>query len=342
MCDFLTLGNLTIDDVVTAEGEIALEQLGGAGVYAAAGVRLWGESVALLSVVGSDFPEELLGALVAGGIDISCVERLDIPHGLRSRAFYFQDGSRTERIDEVPILLSPDVEALLGSKTRYTDFGSRKHRKAWPLFSPSPELIKSHHLKARFAHLAPGPIRNNRMNAMSLKQRTEGQITLTLDWPWWDYDNPTHIDVALLREIDFLLPSRENLEMQSRFLEEEAIFAAAENLLSYGLDGIVVKQGSHGAHTFAQGWQEWKHIPIYPARTVDPTGAGDAFCGGFLVGLARTGDIIQAAQYGSVSASFMIEDFGVLNALHVTTDQAEARLEQYRAGITSSNPEHFS
>jgi|TARA_B100001964_G_C14064127_1_gene522772 hypothetical protein len=55
--------------------------------------------------------------------------------------------------------------------------------------------------------------------------------------------------------------------------------------------------------------------------------------------MARTGDIIQAAGYGADSASFVIEDFGVVRALQVTTDQAEARLEHYRTGLTSSHPE---
>ena len=340
MFDFLALGNLCLDDVITADGQITLDQLGGAGLYAAAGVRLWGESVALISVVGSDFPEEHIDTLVQSGIDISGIERINIPHGLRSRAYYFQDGSRTDRMDEITISLPPDVKILLGSETRYTDYGSWEHRNVWPLFSPSPTQIKSQHLDSRFAHLAPGPIRNNRMNAQFLKQRTEGKIMLTLDWPWWDYGDPTHIDAKLLRAIDFLLPSREELAMQSGLFEEKALFEAAVHLLSYELDGIVIKQGIQGAHALASGCEGGKHIPIYPTESVDPTGAGDAFCGGFLVGMARTGDIIQAAGYGAVSASFMIEDFGVVRALQVTTDQAESRLEHYRTGLTSSHPEH--
>jgi ribokinase len=341
MFDFLALGNLTLDDVITADGQIALKQLGGAGVYAAAGVRLWGESVGLISVVGSDFPEEYIDTLAQSGIDVSGIERLNIPHGLRSRAFYFQDGSRTDRMDEVAIRLPPDVKTILSSETRYTDYGSPEHRNAWPLFSPSPTQIKSQHLDARFAHLAPGPIRNNRKNAQFLKQRTAGQIMLTLDWPWWDYSDPTHIDAKLLRAIDFLLPSREDLVMQSSLLDEKALFAAAVQLLSYELDGVVIKQGIQGAHAFAAEWEGGKHIPIYATESVDPTGAGDAFCGGFLVGMARTGDIIQAAGYGAVSASFMIEDFGVVHALQVTADQVEARLERYQAGLTSSHPKHL-
>ncbi|MYJ77451.1 MAG: carbohydrate kinase, partial [Caldilineaceae bacterium SB0670_bin_27] len=69
-------------------------------------------------------------------------------------------------------------------------------------------------------------------------------------------------------------------------------------------------------------------IPTFPTAAVDPTGAGDAFCGGFLVGMAQTGDARQAALYGAVSASFIIKDFGVLHALRVDAAQAHSRLQQ--------------
>lgn len=63
-----------------------------------------------------------------------------------------------------------------------------------------------------------------------------------------------------------------------------------------------------------------------PARVVDSTGAGDSFCGGFAVGLAGTGDPVRAAQYGTVSASMVIEGYRALYALHSNRNEAQARL----------------
>jgi ribokinase len=59
----------------------------------------------------------------------------------------------------------------------------------------------------------------------------------------------------------------------------------------------------------------------------DPTGAGDAFCGGFLAGYRRTFDPVQAAVYGNISASLVIEGQGPFYALDALSSLAEARFE---------------
>ena len=86
--------------------------------------------------------------------------------------------------------------------------------------------------------------------------------------------------------------------------------------------------GARGMRLLLRGNQDWLKIPTYSTEAVDPTGAGDAFCGGFLVGMSQTGNAVQAALYGAVSASFIIEDFGVLHALKVDAGQALSRLQQ--------------
>lgn len=333
MPDFLALGNLTLDDVVTADGRIAPAQLGGNGVYAAAGIRLWGESIALVGVVGNDFPQQWLDALVGANIDISGVQRLDLPHQLRSRVFYFPDGRRTDRVDEARTILPPGAETFLDLVTEYTDMGSPLHRRTWPLFSPTPDLLRPRHFDARFAHLSPGPLVNNRANAAHLKQQTARRIELSLDWPWWDWDQEGIADQELLSHIDYLLPSQEELQIYVGASSEDSLDDITQTLLTYGLRAIAVKQGGRGARLLVRGGRSWQRIPVYPTNVVDPTGAGDSFCGGFLVGIARTGDPFQAALYGTVSASFVIEDFGVLHTLNVTPSHAETRLQALRESI---------
>lgn len=330
MLDFLALGNLTLDDVVTSEGRIAPNQLGGNGAYAAAGMRLWGERVGLVGVVGSDFPQQWLDALSEAGVDISGVARLDTPHQLRSRVFYFPDGRRTDVVAEARAMLPAAAATLLDLETEYTAMGSPFHRRMWPIFSPNPQLLGINQLGARYAHLSPGPVANNRANAAALKARSGGAIRLTLDWPWWDWDQEASADAELLRHIDYLLPSQEEFDIHARALAGRPPDTVARGLLAQGPQAIVIKQGSRGARLLAKGASRWQTIPVYPAQVVDPTGAGDSFCGGFLVGLARTQDPLQAALYGAVSASFLIEDFGVLHSLAVTPAQAETRLTELR------------
>ncbi len=336
MLDFLALGNLTLDDVVTADGRIAPAQLGGNGVYAAAGMRLWGEAVALVGVVGNDFPQRWLDALAEANIDLSGVRQLDQPHALRSRVFYFTDGHRTDRVDEARSILPPGVETELDLVTEYTAMGSPLHRRTWPLFSPTPGLLSPTHLTASFAHLSPGPLTNSRANAAFLKQKTARHMTLTLDWPWWDWDDARHADEALLGHLDYLLPSQEEFDIHVRAQPDYSPDQVALALLTLGPRALVVKRGARGAELLRSGARRWQHVPIYPTTAVDPTGAGDAFCGGFLVGIARTADPFQAALYGAVSASFLVQDFGVLHSLTVSPAEADKRLHVLRETALSA------
>ena len=71
-------------------------------------------------------------------------------------------------------------------------------------------------------------------------------------------------------------------------------------------------------------------IPAYPARLANLTGAGDAFCGGFLAGYRRTFDPLMAVLHGSIAASITIEGSGPFFALDVLPGLAQARLEALR------------
>ena len=333
---FLAVGNCTLDDVVTPDGQISPRQLGGNAVYAAAGMRLWGVDVSLVSVVGADYPNVWLEQLADAGIDVSAVTRIEEPHLLRSRAFYFADGSRTDRIDEARSILPAYAGEVIDLESEYTDTGSPLHRRIWPTFCPDLSQWEEKAKYASFAHFAPGPLPCSRVNAAFLKLLRGDRVVISFDWPWWDWDQEAQVDAELLRYIDYLLPSIEELTVHAdaAFGAESAggrrnghVFDAAGRLLAFGPRGIGVKMGSRGMRMLLRDGERWHQIPTYPARVVDPTGAGDAFCGGFLVGLARTGDPLQACLYGAVSASFIIEQFGVLHALQVGADAAQSRVQ---------------
>lgn len=324
---FLALGNATLDDVVTSDGEIAPRQIGGNGVYAAAGMRLWGVDVSLVSVVGQDFPRAWLEALAAAGIDVSLVRERAMPHALRSRVFYLPDGRRTDRVDEARAILPPHAGTVIDLVTEYTETGSPLHRRTWPLFTPSPEQLPPPSGDTVYAHLAPGALPNNRANATLLSQ---GGATTSLDWPWWEWDHEGEPDRALLQHVTYLLPSVEELSIHAGAAGQDP-FEAARALLALGPRAVAVKLGARGSRVLPARDGAWLPIPPYPAAVVDPTGAGDAFCGGFLVGMAETGDPLQAAQYGTISASFIIEGFGLLHALDVAPTDARDRLRTLRA-----------
>ena len=95
-------------------------------------------------------------------------------------------------------------------------------------------------------------------------------------------------------------------------------------LTDLGARTVCIKLGAAGAI----GARE-RHVVRAPAvtgRVVDPTGCGDAFCGGFLVGLAESADLPTAMAYGSAAASFAAEDHGAAHALEPDRNEAQRRL----------------
>jgi sugar/nucleoside kinase (ribokinase family) len=101
----------------------------------------------------------------------------------------------------------------------------------------------------------------------------------------------------------------------------------AEALGAYGCDLVVVKCGERGQLLFESASRRRWEFPAYPVKVMDPTGAGDAFCGGFLAGFYQTFDPIKAVIHGSVSASIALEGSGPFFALDVLPGLPAARLD---------------
>ncbi|HXF59141.1 MAG TPA: PfkB family carbohydrate kinase, partial [Candidatus Saccharimonadales bacterium] len=122
--------------------------------------------------------------------------------------------------------------------------------------------------------------------------------------------------LEIMKRIRILLINEE----EARELTGEALtHKAARAILDLGPEAVVIKQGEHGA--FLQSRDLYFTCPAVPIETViDPTGAGDTFAGGFFGALARMGRLTDrtlraAVVYGSVLASFTVEDFGVAGLL---------------------------
>jgi len=119
------------------------------------------------------------------------------------------------------------------------------------------------------------------------------------------------------------------------FSGEPSIIASAKKILETGARYVVIKKGEHGALLF--GPNVFFACPGFPLETIqDPTGAGDAFAGGFIGYLAKTGSLDdmhfrRAVVYGCVMASFNVEDFG-LDRLRGLTDETIA--ERYLEYVT--------
>jgi sugar/nucleoside kinase (ribokinase family) len=122
------------------------------------------------------------------------------------------------------------------------------------------------------------------------------------------------------------------MEVRSLFGNDVDLWDAAASLCNWGAPLVVIKNGDKGVLVMEGGNGRQTHLLPYhlphDQRIIDVTGAGDSFCGGFMVGLARTGSPIQAAQMGLVSASIVIEGYGALYALKRGREEVQKRLKE--------------
>jgi cytidine kinase len=116
--------------------------------------------------------------------------------------------------------------------------------------------------------------------------------------------------------------------------DEPNIHKAAKIILGYGLKAVVIKRGEYGATLFTK--DAYFACPAYPLESVyDPTGAGDTFAGGFMGYIASqkeiTDDVMRRAMiYGSVMASFNVEEFGTERVDRLTYQEINERFATFK------------
>lgn len=116
--------------------------------------------------------------------------------------------------------------------------------------------------------------------------------------------------------------------------DEPNIHKAAKKILDYGLKALVIKRGEYGAALFTK--DSYFAIPAFPLESVfDPTGAGDTFAGGFMGYLASQPEINEAAMrramvYGTIMASFNVEEFGTERVDRLTSEEINNRFREFK------------
>ncbi|MEW5815452.1 MAG: carbohydrate kinase family protein [Spirochaetota bacterium] len=317
MPKYIIVGCLGIDHIILSDGRNMPRQAGGDAYYGAAGAHVWSNDVGIVAVIPKTYPQGLVDKLQQSGMDISGIIRNNLKMGLEGTIEYKADGSRVLGAargvfkflqDHVPGLL-----ALIG-------------KPYWRKVSPQADLIPKSYLNAKGVFLASMAYANQ---AECLRLFHERVKNIILDppplMPWIRRGRPPQ-DLADLSMANFVLPSeQEAFEYWGDGISPDD---AAERFFSLGARNIAFKMGERGAKVYLNGQRKAYDVPIYKTKAVDITGAGDSFGGGFLVGLAETGDPIKAACYGAVSASFVVEGFGADYALQVTRQQAEERFEK--------------
>lgn len=318
-------GSLTLDNVLTADRRILPQTWGGNVLYSAVAARLWHDAVGIVTRAGADYPPEAFGAMERLGIDTAGIVVTDEPHGMNVAFCYSPDGSRVRAFPPEAMEAIPAAERA--RFVDYTTYGVAHRFKTWEAFSPLGEDLPAHYVEWMVAmHCAAMPVTSHISLAGRVRAERGGEVWLQVDSPWYDErDLSRDAGAPLFGLLDALLPSEIDVTNAAPAGEQARTI---DTLLQRGLPHVVLKRGADGSLIHVASGERIA-IPSWPADIVDLTGAGDAYCGGFLAGMALTGDPRRAARYGTVSASFAIEGVGISRLMTTSADEATARLADF-------------
>ncbi len=272
----LVVGSVALDSIHTPFGETA-DALGGSAIFfSVAGSLL--HPIQVVGVVGNDYPVHELEELAPRGIDWSGVEHAQ-GESFRWKGKYSYDLQSRETLE-----------------TRLGVFAT---------FSPS---IPQAFADAEFVFL--GNI-DPALQLRVLEQVRAPRLIVCDTMNYWINSKRDEL-LQLLQKVDILMIN----DTEARELSGDwNIHRAARWVLQHGPRGVVIKQGEYGAMLMEGG--KTFYAPAFPLEEVfDPTGAGDAFAGGFMGYLARTGmasaDAMRRAMvYGATMGSYAVAGFGV-------------------------------
>lgn len=290
----LAVGSVALDSVKTLEGE-SREALGGSAVFFSLSARNFAP-VSVVGVVGRDFPVEHRKMLSQRGIDLSGLQEMP-GKTFRWAGKFGRDLSEAKTLS-THLNVFKDFRPVL----------SKTHASAPVVFlgNIDPELQAEVLTQMR----SPAVVGCDTMN-------------------YWISSKPESLKEVVSRVNVFFV----NEEEAKKLTRERNTLRAAAVLSEWGPSVVVVKKGEHGA--VLKVGRKFYVFPAYPLETVkDPTGAGDAFAGGFMGYLSAAGDFTDPAHlkramvYGTVMASFNVEDFSTRRLEGLSRDSVDSRFEE--------------
>ena len=291
----VVVGSVALDSVKTPFGEVE-EVLGGSATYFSTSASFFAD-VKLVAVVGEDFPDRHVKFLKSRSIDLS---------GLQQRP------GKTFRWKGK---YGYDLNEAITLDTKLNVFEN---------FTP---LIPEEYKNADYVFLAniDPELQSKVLSAV------ENPKLVALDtMNFWIEGKPEALKKALGKIDVLIINDGETRE----FAKEPNIVLAARKILKLGPRMIIVKRGEYGALMFSNN--SVFAAPAYPLHSInDPTGAGDTFAGGFLGYIASIDRfdeqaIRQGIIFGSVMASFAVEDFSLNRLISLTMSEIRERFKEFK------------
>lgn len=296
----LIVGTITLDTVETPTKKVE-DVLGGSGAYAAVAASFFGNPVRLVGVVGADFPHTYTDFLQTRGIDLEGLTRVQDGKSFRWGGKYTDDFNvRDTLFTELNVVA--DFHPILPDSYKDTSY----------LF------------------LANDP---PQLQLSIIEQVPNPKLVVCDTMDFWINAEREALDKTIER-VDILILN----DSEAKLLTGESnLLKAAREILRYGPNRVIIKKGEHGAISITES--SFFSAPAYPLENVvDPTGAGDNFAGGFMGYLASVdniseGSIRKAMMYGTVIASFNIEDFSINRQKSVQFSEIEARYHELQDAV---------
>lgn len=290
----LVVGSVFMDSLETPHGRVE-RTLGGSATYFSVAASFF-TPVQMVAAVGEDFPPEERDFLHRRGID---VRGLEVRSGRTGfwRGRYHEDMNKRDTL-ELDLGVFADFQPKLPDEYRSAQYVFLAN------IDPNLQAEVLDQLSA------PGLVGCDTMN-------------------YWITGSRAALE-RLLGQIDLLVINDE----EARLLSGEGnVVKAARRLLALGPSRVLIKRGEYGVIQFSA--ESVFAVPAFPLEEVfDPTGAGDAFAGAFMGALAELRDrsersLRKAIVYGSVVASFVVEDFGMRRLRDLDREHIERRYRQF-------------
>jgi sugar/nucleoside kinase (ribokinase family) len=292
----LIVGSMALDSVRTPAGEVQ-NALGGAADYSSVAASFF-SPVQLVGVVGDDFPVEHLDYLKSRNIDLEGVQIVPGGKTFRWAGYYDFDLNVAHTLD-----------------TQLNVFAD---------FKPAlPEDYKD----ARYVFLANI---DPELQLEVLNQVKSPKLTVCDTMNFW-IEGKKDALIEVLKRVDVAVMNDAEVR---QLTGKMSVITGARALQDLGPQTVIVKKGEHGALLF-HGDQHFS-APSFPIEEIcDPTGAGDSFAGGFIGYVASQNDTSEitfrkAVVYGSVMASYNVEDFSLNRLRTLTLDDVNMRYRSFQ------------
>ena len=304
----VVIGQLTLDDVVRFDQPALLDSPGGSGLYALAGVSLWETGpLGFITRLGDDYHLEHVFQGLKDRLDLQGVKRLPVP-SIHIWNMFDRKGNRyfvTQRWGSYDDAMGIYPEDIPSAYRDSQSFLVAAFPFDWQLrvieALPAEKLIA---VDPHFQGVYP-----------QYRER------------WYE----------LLKKINVFLPSEEELLRFFSIQRETALeryLPYLKELSAHGPEVVCVKLGERGILVYDRSVEMSWHVPACTAeKVVDVTGCGDAFCGGFIASYVRDRNALTAAMHGVVSASFNLEDYGVLHNFSIRSERVKERFNAFSSTL---------